>query len=197
MDNNWKRRDVIGMGGAAVLAAAGFDVRAEPPPAVTDTAGQAGTGESDPERNMRLLREHRAASQRHSLPSALPGEEHDFDLKTQLPLVGFTPKTVLPSNHSPFLPSTATPAARALIGSGFASQALGPTFLSYGPMLAEGNHVIEEWESQIYGANGTLYNNQYLWILSFEGDQVVTMHEYNDTQHAAIAFGKLGKWPEL
>src|SRR3546814_8456334 len=64
-------------------------------------------------------------------------------------------------------------------------------------MLAEGNTVIEEWESQIYGADGTLYNNQYLWILTFENDTVTTMHEYNDTQHAALTFGPLGKWPEL
>jgi ketosteroid isomerase-like protein len=83
------------------------------------------------------------------------------------------------------------------IGSAFPKQALGPTFLSYGPMLSEGNTVIEEWESQIYGGNGTLYNNQYLWILSFDGDDVVQMHEYNDTQHAAIIFGGLGQWPEL
>src|SRR3546814_13432585 len=26
---------------------------------------------------------------------------------------------------------------------------------------------------------------------------VTTMHEYNDTQHAALTFGPLGKWPEL
>src|SRR3546814_10591387 len=64
-------------------------------------------------------------------------------------------------------------------------------------MLAEGNTVIEEWESQIYGADGTLYNNQYLWILTFVNDTVTTMHEYNDTQHAALTFGPLGKWPEL
>src|SRR3546814_11105613 len=85
---------------------------------------------------------------------------------------------------------------RQLIQGGFASQALGPTFISYGPMLAEGNTVIEEWESQIYGADGTLYNNQYLWILTFENDTVTTMHECNDTQHAALPFGPLGKWPE-
>jgi ketosteroid isomerase-like protein len=150
----------------------------------------------DPETNMRLVREHREASQRISLPSALPGDEGRFDRKTQTPLVGFTPKNIMVSNDSPLLPSM-SPEERALIGSGFPSQALGPTFLSYGPMLAEGSHVVEEWESQIYGANGTLYNNQYLWILSFEGDQVVEMHEYNDTQHAAIIFGPLGKWPEL
>src|SRR3546814_1505936 len=69
---------------------------------------------------------------------------------------------------------------------GFPSQALGPTYLTYGPMLADGDIVFEEWESQIYGANGELYNNQYCWLLRFEGEEVVAMREYNDTHHAAL-----------
>jgi ketosteroid isomerase-like protein len=195
MDNNWKRRDVIGFGGAAALAAA-VGINGAAPASAASEAKEGKALVGDAERNKRLLREHREASQMRALPSALPGEEGKFDRRTQTPLVGLTPKSVMVSNDSPILPGM-SPADRALIGSGFPSQALGPTFLSYGPMLAEGNLVVEEWESQIYGANGTLYNNQYLWILRFEGDQVVEMHEYNDTQHAAITFGPLGKWPEL
>src|SRR3546814_10495173 len=94
----------------------------------------------------------------------------------QSPLVGFKPKSVIVSNDSPITPTT-TAEERQLIQGGFASQALGPTFISYGPMLAEGNTVIEEWESQIYGADGTLYNNQYIWIMTFENDNVTQMHE--------------------
>src|SRR3546814_6543158 len=74
--------------------------------------------------------------------------------------------------------------------------ARGPTYLTYGPILADGDIVFEEWESQIYGANGELYNNQYCWFLRFEGEEVVAMREYNDTHHAALTFGELGKWPE-
>jgi ketosteroid isomerase-like protein len=151
---------------------------------------------SDPERNKRLLREHREASQLRSLPSALPGEGELFKLEAQTPLVGFTPTSVTVCVDSPLSPSD-TPADFLVRARGFPSQALGPTILSYGPMLAEGDVVFEEWESLMYGANGTVYNNQYCWILRFEGDQVVDMREYNDSQHAAIAFGPLGKWPEL
>jgi ketosteroid isomerase-like protein len=100
------------------------------------------------------------------------------------------------SNDSPLLPSL-SPAELKLIQGGFASQALGPTFISYGPMLAERNLVVEEWESQIYGANGTLYNNQYLSVVRIENDQISEFHEYNDTQHAALIYGPLGHWPEL
>jgi ketosteroid isomerase-like protein len=151
----------------------------------------------DPERNKRLLREHREASQLRSLPSALPGEAGLFNAQAQrTPLVGFTPTSIMVSVDSP-VSTGDSPADFEVRAGGFPSQALGPTVLSYGPMLAEGSYVVEEWESLMYGANGALYNNQYLWILRFEGDQVVDMHEYNDSQHAALTFGPLGKWPEL
>jgi ketosteroid isomerase-like protein len=198
MSNSWNRREVIGIGGATALAAAvgasGARPAAGDTPSTDSPISKLPGG--DPQSNKQLLREHREASQRRALPSALPGEENQFDIKAQSPLVGFTPKFSMVSNDSPITPTT-TPEARALIQGGFASQALGPTFISFGQMLAEGEHLVEEWESQIYGANGTLYNNQYLVILRFEGDQLSEFHEYNDSQHAALIFGPLGKWPEL
>jgi ketosteroid isomerase-like protein len=143
-----------------------------------------------------MVREQREIAQHHALPSALPGEEDLFDPKAMGMGKGFTPKIAMVSNDSPVLHSM-SPAELAVLQGGFASQALGPTFISYGPMLAEGNAVIEEWESQIYGANHTLYNNQYLSVMRFDGDQVAEFHEYNDTQHAALIYGPLGKWPKL
>jgi hypothetical protein len=145
---------------------------------------------SDPERNKRLLREQRAASQLRALPSALPGEG-EFEAPT--PLIGYTPGSVMVACDPP----GDNPADFLKFAQGFPSQALGPTILSYGPMLAEGDVVFEEWESLIYGANGTLYNNQYCWILRFEDDQMVEMREYNDSHHAAITFGPPGEWPDL
>jgi hypothetical protein len=58
-------------------------------------------------------------------------------------------------------PLSGDPADFAIHGSGFPSQSVGPTFLSYGPMLADGDIVFEEWEVHMFGANGVLYNNQY------------------------------------
>jgi len=146
---------------------------------------------SDAERNKRLLREQREASQRRALPSALPGAA-PFEL--QNPLSGYTPATVMVSNDPP---SYAPDADFLAAAGGFPSQAMGPTFLSYGPMVAEGDVVFEEWESHIFGKDGTLYNNQYCWRLRFEGDTVVDMREYNDTHHAALIFGRHGGWDEL
>jgi ketosteroid isomerase-like protein len=132
----------------------------------------------------------------HSLPSAIPGET-DFDAaKSGLGGNSVHPKRGMTHNDSPVMHSM-TDAERAKLQGGFSSQALGPTIIGYGPMLAEGNVVIEEWESQIYGRGGTLYNNQYLSLQRLENDQVVEFQEYNDTQHAAMTFGPLGGWPPL
>jgi ketosteroid isomerase-like protein len=152
---------------------------------MTDSASATGA-----EKNKRLLREQREWSQRHALPSALPGAPA-FEL--QNPLSGFTPAAVTVSVDSP----STNPDDFMTNARGFPSQALGPTFLSFGPMIAERDVVVEEFESFIFGADGTLYNNQYCWILRFENDTLAEMREYNDSQHAAATFGPLGKWPAL
>src|SRR5690554_6479169 len=114
MDNHWKRRDVFKIGGAAALAAViGIERSAAASP------GSAGkTVESDPEKNKRLLREQRAASQMGALPSAIPGEEDRFNLRNLTPLVGFSPKTVMVSNDSPLSPED-TPEDFMVRASGF------------------------------------------------------------------------------
>src|ERR1700749_2541293 len=137
----------------------------------------------DPEKNKRLLREQRAASQMKSLPSGLPGEDGPFEAPN--PLIGYTPRSVITACDAP----GSDPSQFMKMAAGFPSQALGPTVISYGPMMAEGDLVFEEWESLIYGENGTLYNNQYTWILKYENDTVVEMREYNDSHHAYITFG--------
>jgi hypothetical protein len=145
----------------------------------------------DPERNKRLLREQRAWSQRHALPSALPGEAAAFEL--QNPLSGFTPDSIMVCVDAP----SDDPENFMAAAAGFPSQARGPTFLSYGPMIAEGDVVVEEFESFIFGGDGTLYNNQYCWIQRFEDDRVVAMREYNDSHHAWLIFGRYGGWEDL
>jgi uncharacterized protein len=146
---------------------------------------------SDSEQNKRRLQEQRERSQRHALPSALPGEGGDFERPN--PLSGFMPASIVVCNDPP----SDDPDDFLQAAGGFPSQALGPTFLSYGPMIAEGDLVVEEFESFIFGADGTLYNNQYCWLQWFEGDQVFAMREYNDTHHAWLIFGRHGGWKDL
>lgn len=191
MDRNFNRRHMLG-GAAALGAVAGISRRAQADNSskMTTAADCIPTGESGPEKHKRLVREQRAWSQRHALPSALPDAEK-FEL--QNPLVGFTPEKILVAVDAP----GPDPKDFLDYAKGFPSQALGPTYLTYGPMLADQDVVFEEWESMMYGADGTLYNNQYCWILRFENDEVVEMREYNDSHHAAITFGPLGGWPAL
>jgi uncharacterized protein len=146
---------------------------------------------SDPERNKQRLREQRAWSQRHALPSALPSEAGKFEAPN--PLAGFTPTSIMVCVDPP----SQDPEKYMQAAGGFPSQALGPTFLSYGPMIAQGDVVVEEFESFMFGGDGTLYNNQYCWMLRFEDDQVVAMREYNDSHHAWLIFGRAGEWEDL
>lgn len=183
------RRDLL-LGVATATAAAGLGGSAQA--AMQGSADCRKLPDGPAERHKRIVREKREASQMRVLPSALP-ESGAFELQT--PLGGLEPRIITTAVDSPA--KSMAPADFMAIAAGFPSQALGPTFISYGPMMAEGDVVIEEWESFIYGANGTLYNNQYCWILRFEGDEVVEMREYNDSHHAALIFGPLGKWPEL
>jgi ketosteroid isomerase-like protein len=145
---------------------------------------------SDPEKNKRLLREQRERSQRLALPSALPGAPA-FEL--QNPLSGYAPPSIMVCVDPP----SDNPEHFMAAAAGFPSQALGPTFLSYGPMTAEGDLVIEEWESHIFGGDGSLYNNQYCWILRYENDTVVSMREYNDSHHAWLTFSPHGGWEDV
>ena len=194
MSNGLHRRQLLGGATAAAAWAAGSSGAALASSATLPDATKPTSGEA--ELSKRLLLDRRAAAQMNALPSALPGKEGSFD-KTPLGFgAGFAPRTGMTHNDSPLLRSM-TPAERAGLQGGFASQALGPTFISFGPMLAEGGVVIEEWESQIYGATNTIYNNQYLSLVRLEGENIVEFQEYNDTQHAELIFGPLGKWPPL
>lgn len=153
----------------------------------TDGADQDHTAEQ----NKRMVRELRRASQARALPRAFPGEAGAFERPS--PLSGLTPTSVTVSVDKP----SEDGADFATHAGAFPSQALGPTFLSYGPMCADADFVFEEWESMMYGGDGTLYNNQYCWWLRVEDGRVVAMREYNDSHHAWLIFGRAGKWPDL
>lgn len=157
------------------------------------------TADNSPSSDFELAEQHRQhvlskrlESQLKSLPSALP-DAPEFEI--QNPLGGLMPQILTTAVDPPA--KSGDPVDFAKVAAGFPSQALGPTFISYGPMLADRDLVFEEWESQIYGENGTVYNNQYCWLLRFDKGEVLEMREYNDSHHAALVFGSLGNWPEL
>lgn len=77
------------------------------------------------------------------------------------------------------------------------SQTISPTFHGFGPMIAEGHNVVEEWETFIHGADGTLYNNHYCWVQRIEGGRVVEVREYEDSHHVWTLLGRNPEWPPL
>jgi uncharacterized protein len=197
MNDTWNRRDVIAAVTVSAAAAGGIPgtVRAaessKPAASAADKAAAKTTSRA--EKNKRIVREARQGSQMVSLPSAIPGEEDKFRAEPT-GLQGLTPKNMFfyadPPTTAPLNAETLQQLQR-----GFSSQALGPVFISYGPMLADGEYVIDESESMMYAANGTLYNNMYLTIVRLENDAAVDFHLYQDSHHAWITYGPLGGWP--
>lgn len=151
------------------------------------TAGTA-TG---PERLKQIVREARLRSQMASLPSAVPGEEGEF-IPEPTGLQGLAVKAITTYGVQDQAPA---PDAVKSSQAPFASSSLGPVFVSYGPMLADGDHLAEEWESFMYTSNGTMYNNQYAMVLRFDGDEVAEFHLHQDRDHVDRTYGQYG-WTE-
>jgi len=45
-------------------------------------------------------------------------------------------------------------------------------------VIAEGDTVVVQWEGNAVLSNGVPYGNQYVFILSFEGDKITRLDEY-------------------
>jgi ketosteroid isomerase-like protein len=145
------------------------------------------------ERLKRIVREARHASQMVTLPSAVPGDEDKF-VPEPTGLVGLVAKGVWvytePAKSDDGSANRGSAAGTSTRD--FSDTAVGPVFVSYGPMLADGDQIAEEWESQMYTSNGTIYNNQYMLVLRFDGDSVTEFHLHDDSQHANLTYGQSG-----
>lgn len=56
-------------------------------------------------------------------------------------------------------------------------------------VLAEGDCVVVEAQGNADTASNKVYNNHYVWILTFRGAKVVEGREYMDTIHVLETFG--------
>ena len=77
------------------------------------------------------------------------------------------------------------------------AQSVAPPFHSFGPLIAEGEYVIEEWETFFYGLDGTMYSNHYVLARQFRDDKIIETHEYLDSHHAFIVLGLHAPWKDL
>lgn len=141
------------------------------------------------ERNKTLLRERYRASQHQAVPPTLPG--------------AVDPPAIHKAEGNTVISAQDPPGGiddfAAVLGAiaGWHAQSTAPSFTSYGPMIAEADVVVEEWETYFHGLDGTMYSNQYCWIKRFANDQVVEVREYLDSHHAYTVLGLHAPWKAL
>jgi uncharacterized protein len=55
-------------------------------------------------------------------------------------------------------------------------------------VLADGDHVVLQWEGRSRGTNGTAYDQTYCWVMRFDGDRIVEVTAYLDTELVSALF---------
>jgi hypothetical protein len=138
---------------ATTSAFSGTDANAAEP----EGSGNAADGPmSQIERNKRIVRAQYETMQREAIPSTLPG------VKDPPPTSYGGTSTFITNYDPPDLPAIAR----------WHAQSTAPAIHSYGPMIAEGDAVVEEWETFFHGLDGTMYSNHYCWIKQIQDGKV-------------------------
>jgi ketosteroid isomerase-like protein len=143
------------------------------------------------ERNKRLVREQYEKAQGKVIPSTLPSAT---DSPVAAPPLE-KPSTVISAQDPPGGVDDFK-AVLAAIG-GWHAQSTAPAIHSFGPMIAEGDAVVEEWETFFHGLDGTMYSNHYCWIKQINDGQIAQVREYVDSHHAFIVLGLHAPWKVL
>ncbi len=71
---------------------------------------------------------------------------------------------------------------------GMTGQLEGPLVMTVKGAIAEGEQVAMEVESLGRLKNGRTYNQQYHFLITFEGGKIASVREYLDTQHVAAVW---------
>ncbi|HEY3655265.1 MAG TPA: nuclear transport factor 2 family protein [Steroidobacteraceae bacterium] len=130
-------------------------------------------GMSQIERNKRIVRAQYEAMQHEAIPSTLPGVK-------DAPPMSYGGTSTFITNYDP-------PDVLAIAR--WHAQSTAPAIHSYGPMIAEGDAVVEEWETFFHGLDGTMYSNHYCWIKQIKDGKVAQTREYVDSHHVVTVFG--------
>jgi uncharacterized protein len=143
---------------------------------------------SEIERNKQVVRAQYEAMQRQAVPTTLPGA-------TDPPLISYGGTSTFITNYDP-PGGVADPKAIMAFIAGWHVQSTAPSIISYGPMIAEGDAVVEEWESFFHGLDGTMYSNHYCWIKQIKDGAVAHTREYVDSHHVYTVLGLHAVWKE-
>ena len=143
------------------------------------------------DRNERTVRAQYESSQRQSIPPTLPGAR-------SLPPFAF-PDAAASRFYSGQDPPGGIDDPKAVLAAvaGWHAQSTGPAVISYGPMISEGDAVVEEWESFFHGLDGSMYSNHYCWIKLLKDGKILQTREYLDSHHAFIVLGLHAPWKRL
>lgn len=68
------------------------------------------------------------------------------------------------------------------------AQLKSPAIVTVFGMIAEGDKVAVEAESNAVAANGRVYNNQYHFLVEIRDGKITLFKEYNDTLHVKTVF---------
>ena len=143
---------------------------------------------SEIEHNKQVVRAQYEAMQRQAVPPTLPGVKDP-------PLISYGGTSTFITNYDP-PGGVADPKAIMAFIAGWHVQSTAPSIISYGPMIAEGDAVVEEWESFFHGLDGTMYSNHYCWIKQIKDGAVAHTREYVDSHHVYTVLGLHAAWKE-
>jgi ketosteroid isomerase-like protein len=143
------------------------------------------------ERNKRVVREQYEKAQEKVIPPTLPGAA-DFPRAEFAKDVPFVAMSCMDPPGG-----VDEPKAIAAAIAGWHAQSTAPAIHSYGPMIAEGNAVVEEWETFFHGLDGTMYSNHYCLFREIKDGQIALVREYVDSHHAFIVLGLHAPWKAL
>jgi ketosteroid isomerase-like protein len=144
---------------------------------------------TDIERNKQVVRAPYEAAQRQAVPVTLPGATEEPSVPKA------DPSTVISCQDAPGGVNEPMATIAAIIG--WHGQTVSPGFTAYGPMIAEGDLVVEEWETFFHGRDGTIYNNHYCWVKKVVDGKIVQVREYIDSHHAFVVLGQRAPWKDL
>ena len=184
------KQAAVGLGGLPILASATAITWARARGAEPGS-GSTSAELSQTERNKRLVREQYDKAQSKVIPPTLPGAA---DFPAVAPPME-KPSAVISYQDPPG--GVDDPKLVLAAIAGWHAQSTAPAIHSYGPMIAEGNAVVEEWETFFHGLDGTMYSNHYCWIKEIEDGQIARVREYVDSHHAFIVLGLHAPWKAL
>src|ERR1700761_874832 len=107
-----------------------------------------GVNVTDVERNKQVVRAPYEAAQRQAVPVTLPGVAEEPSVPKA------DPSTVISCQDAPGGVNEPMATIAAIVG--WQGQTVSPGFTAYGPMIAEGDLVAEEWETFFHGRDGTI-----------------------------------------